>query len=241
MSTDVALKKSSIANVHVVAGTPAEMEQAQGDLVAWANSKVEEERSELADAEDNLAIAERSKWRKEPWKRRVAQHKKRLTFYEKVKAALEAGYYIVPPFPVQIFAIRTKAKKPRHEESARSWAEFRQKPLKLPIGDGKWVSPLPEIWQNVYEYRDKEGNDKTDVTFYPKDFNEVDFPFSFAKPQVLEATSKAMQSAIFDQLGVLPTFRTRGDPIVVGQILHPTPHKEPLTFFVSWWLDTKDL
>lgn len=224
-------------NVQLVAGTPAEMETAQGQLVAWADARIEEERNELADAERNLEVAIASHWRVEPWKRRITTHKAKITFYEKVRAALEAGYYIIPPFPAQVFAIRTDAKKPRKDHSTNRWETFQQNAKRLAEGKGRWVSPIPEVWQRVFPQQD--GSER--VQYYPNELLAPDFPFKLVKPQIVEATAKAMKEMIFDQIGILPTWNAGGDPIIVGQILNPSSHKEPLTFFIAWWLDTKDL
>lgn len=228
-------------NVHLVAGTPAQMQESQQELVQWSLGKLEAERAELAEAEENLRIARESKWRVRPWQARVRKHKQRLTFYAKVKAALEAGYYIIPPFPVQVFAIRTDKTKPKHEESTWPSARFTQGAKALPEGQGHWLSPNPEVWQSTINSTDREGNEVEKTIYYPEKFTEVDFPFRFVKPKVIEETAKAMKTMVFDQLGVLPRYALRGDPIVVGQIKHPTSHSEPLTFFVAWWLNTEEL
>lgn len=233
-------KAPPISNIHVVAGTPAEMEQAQAELIAWADSKIAAEQAELAEAQENLDIAKRNKWRVEPWRRQVRKRAQNITFYGKVRAALEAGYCIVPPFPVEVFAIRTKKRRPRGRTTKYRHETFRQTAEKLPEGQGKWVSPLPKIWQHYHAWTDGQGEQQECYTYNPRDFQEVDFPFTVAKPQILEATAAAMKSAIFDQLGVLPRYSC-GDPIVVGQILRPGQYKEPVTFFVAWWLDTADL
>jgi hypothetical protein len=79
------------------------------------------------------------------------------------------------------------------------------------------------------------------VTFTPGEFEDVEFPMTLVKPQVLDATAKAMARKIFDQIGVLPNRRAKGDPILVGLIIPPHRRHEPLTFFISWWLNTNDL
>ena len=43
------------------------------------------------------------------WRRELSKQKGRVEFYRKIEMALEAGYYIVPPYPLDIFfAIRTQ-------------------------------------------------------------------------------------------------------------------------------------
>ena len=241
MTKNAITKELGPKNVHVVAGTPAEMQQAQNDLIQWADSRIEHERIEMADAQENLDIARKAKWRVAPWQRRLKQHKNKITFYEKIKAALKDGYYIVPPFPVQVFAVRTDQKKPRHQTSTSQWTTFEQSPRKLPQGQGRYVNPVPEVWRTTDTFTKKDGTEGEKTTYWPKEFTEADFPFKTVKPQILKATSKAMGEMLFDQIGILPRWQAGGDPIVVGQILHPQSSKPPVTFFISWWLDTTDL
>ena len=91
-------------DVIAIARTPAEMEQAQNDLVVWAKGKLEAVRVELNEAQESLKIAKQSKWSTTRWQRVVGRARARMIFYTKVKRALEAGYYIVPPFPVDVVA-----------------------------------------------------------------------------------------------------------------------------------------
>ena len=75
--------------------------------------------------------------------------------------------------------------------------------------------------------------------YWAKEFKDIDFPFKLAKPQIMEATAAAMALKVFDQIGCLPQFRAP-DPIICGQILKPKD-RQPVTFFIAWWLDTKTL
>lgn len=60
------------------------------------------------------------------------------------------------------------------------------------------------------------------------------------KPQIIEATGRALSKKIFDWLGVAPSYRAV-DPMVIGCIKHWKKHQGPLHFFVAWWLDTDTL
>lgn len=227
----------------VMATSPAEMEGAQRSLILWCARKIQATKEELAEAKEQLEIARQNKWNTSAWSRQALKHERRGEFYRKIKSALEAGYYIVPPFPLDIFAIRTDRVNPERKDS-----EYRdnhnQKALSLPEGQGRYVDPKP-IRQGYIDKRKKADGTIRDVTmYYAREFASVDFPFKLAKPEVLGATAKAMALKIFDRLGVLPAFRA-ADPIVCGQILYPDQPRygEPktVTFFVAWWLDTKTL
>lgn len=242
MSDSAVVQLTHNGNLQLVATNPGQMEQCQGALVQWCRQKMELVKADLADAEENLAIAKKNKWRHAPWQRRVSMAKAKLTFYDKVERAVEAGYYIVPAFPVDVFAVRTDKPQPKREKSSYQFEQFRQSARLLPAGEGRYVSDLPEIWQQARPYIDsKTGEQKDIVSYYPDSFQDVDFPMTLVKPQVLDATAKAMARKVFDQIGVLPNRRSKGDPILVGQIIPPHRRYEPLTFFISWWLNTGDL
>lgn len=235
-------QKKPLQNVTLIAGTPGELEQAQNGLINWTIAKIESVCHELQEAEQNLELAKKNKWRSKPWQTQVNKHKRRITYYEKVRDALRAGYYIVPPFPhVDVFAIRTTKDKARKDSSTRYWPSFSQNPQLLPPGEGDYKSPDPQVWERTETITGKDGKEKNQVVRWPGKLLDVDFPFKTVKPQILEATQRAMSAKIFDTLGVLPRSGC-GDPIVVGTIREGNGHSgRETTFFVSWWFDTEDL
>lgn len=232
-------------DIHIFASSPMEMEKAQKALVQWATNRIAAVFQDIAEANENLATAKKNKWRHKPYESRVYRLKRKIVFYQKTREALKAGYYIIPPFPVDVFAIRTDRKKPNRRsdvtKSETSWSGHLQTPRLLPPGEGDYKSANPEIWRKDISYRDKDGNMVEQYDHYAKEFQDVDFPFTLVKPEVMTETARAMGMRVFDQLGVLPSGRTRGDPIVVGQIVHPEPYHDPMTFFVTWWLDTESI
>lgn len=65
-----------------------------------------------------------------------------------------------------------------------------------------------------------------------------------AKPHIMCAVERAMALKIFDDIGILPDpSPKKKDPIIVGRIYdNPTTyHRVPLTFMISWHLDTRAL
>ena len=229
-------------DLQLIARNPAEMESAQRGLVEWCDSKLRSLKRELEDAKESYEIARKNKWKSSRWKSVVNRINSRVIFYQKMLAVLEAGYFIVPPFPwLDVFAIRTDRKEPKWESSNDRYKEFRQSPRRnAEPGTGRYVSNLPVIWSRVHEWRNPEGEKQKEVIYHPKRFEEVDFPFSFVKPQLLDQLSKAMKLKVFDAFGVLPQSR-KADPIIIGQIMHPDTYGEPVSFFIGWWLNTSDL
>lgn len=232
----------------VVARDPEQMIRAQRSLTLWAARKIQSEKDLLRESQEQLDIATKSKWSTTAWRKRVKLSEAKIEFYKKIKSALEAGYYIVPPFPLDIFAVRTSRSTPKWENSNdKHIAAVAQT---LPEGEGRYVARALEVGEN-HRYGNKPDG-TTDFrnivsTWYnSRDFQSVDFPFKLAKPEIMAETAKAFALKIFDQFGVLPKAPTaavavRNDPIVCGQILAPHKNKAPVTFFVAWWLDTKSL
>ncbi len=228
-----------LVDVTFFATRPEEMAAAQGGMSEWFGRKVAAVRGELADAEANMREAADNGWRLAPFERAVDRLARDMTFYEKVKAAIDAGYFIVPPFPVDVFTIRTDRKKPAAKVSTSRWDRHLQTPRLLPVGEGRYVSDQPVTFQRTIPAADS-GKDRDVVEYFGKEFAEVDFPFALARPEIVKATAAAMALKIFDQLGALPN-SPNNDPIICGQILKPDRWRTPVTFFVAWWLDTKTL
>ncbi len=233
----------------VIAKSPSEMEAAQRSLILWAARKIQFQKQEIAEAEEQLRIAKERKWETAAWRKEVTKRENQANYFRKIKAALEAGYYIVPPFPIDIFAIRTDRKAPRHM-TGESRDNHDQLPSVLPIGEGRYVDPKPtrESYVEVEKRQDYKTNQMVDknITYYhATGFEDVTFPFKLARAEVKEAAINAMGLKIFDTLGVLPRTR-KPDPVVCGQIYVPNKKlwrhyevNEAVTFFVAWWLDTK--
>ena len=230
---------NDLDTVHFFARSPEEMVTAQNDLIDWAQHRIEDCYADLADAENNLHTARQHKWKVSGWQGRVSYIKRRLRFYEKVKIALRAGYWIVPPFPIDVFAVRTNTGVPRARPSSLS--RYPQWPIEptrdLPPGEGSYVKPDP-LCNRI---ADAEDSDKHRLL--PVGLQDADFPFKWVKPQVLSKTAEAMASKIFDEIGMVgaQTGRGCGDPMVIGRIKRPGQYQEPLSFFIAWWFPAKDL
>lgn len=229
----------------VVAQSPAEMEAGQRSLILWAARKIQMIKTELAEAQQQLALHQEKKWNTAGWRSQILKTQKRVDFYRKIKMALEAGYYIVPPFPMDIFAIRTKRSKP-HEYCGTSPDNHNQPAQILPPGEGRYVDPRPvrDSWDE--EKKNKDGTSRIVTNYFATEYQEVDFPFKLARAEIRSLTESAMKLKVFDRLGVLPRVRSP-DPIVCGQIIVPNQRiwrwdgGNTVNFFVAWWLDTKTL
>src|SRR5580658_2815423 len=181
----------------LIARYPHQMQDAQASLVAWCAAKIEELEHERDDLKDNYEIAVRNKWGASALKRAVDRVVKRVTYYTKMKAAFEAGYSLVPNFPVDIIAIRTTKIYPSPNASKSTPA--RQEPQILLPGEGEWQN------QSVDVIRTDHGTDeKPNIWYTANTFRPLEFPFVMAKPEIYEATEAAMTAKVFDKIGVLP-------------------------------------
>src|SRR5512146_188052 len=122
----------------VIATTPQGMIDAQSVTGGWVAKKLEGAKHELVLAEQTFNALQKAKLRTHAASAQINKARKRIAFYKKVQAALDAGYYIVPPFDVQLFAIRVKrGSGPPPDTGARYWR--REEPMKaLPAGGGEY-------------------------------------------------------------------------------------------------------
>jgi hypothetical protein len=228
----------------VIARNSSEMALAQAQLLAWAEAKIEVEKAALVDAEAQLAMAKSMKHRTVAYTKQVNLAKDSVNFYEKLKLAIQAGYTIVPNFPVQTIAIRTKRMVPKyHQYNARSHFGLPEVDAeRLPAGDGHYVDPVPSAGRKTLPAAG-EGSKEMTVIF-PTRFREVAFPATLAKVEVLQHLDRALKTKIFDSIGILPTVpKKKVDPMIIGQIHHKVSSTvtRVTSFMIAWWVDTRGL
>lgn len=231
-----------IEDTHLVATDPHQMAEAQHSMVAFCDAKLASLSGEMTSAHGIIDALRKANMSDARGRRLVTSIKKREAFYTKIKAALAEGYYILPPIPHQTFAIRSARElPPPNRQEGHTWKADEPKPPVLPVGEGENRSATVERHHvDTYEVKDKQGNPVKKYVYENVAWKDVDFPFFPVKPQIIEATSRALSKKIFDWLGVAPSYRAV-DPMVIGCIKHWKPHVGPLHFFVAWWLDTDTL
>ncbi len=225
---------SEVEDIALTATMPSEMVQSQQELIRWCERKVvlcQQEVNELWDAAER---ARKMKWKHQPMANLHTAAVKRLLYYDKVRAALVEGYYIVPNFPIQMFAIRTNKRRPAKMFEWKNWGDKQQDAQQLPVGEGEYVNPFPLV-----ERHTKSG--ETDSNSYSEatEWDEMEFPITMAKPQIMEVTSRAMALKIFDRIGVMPPTK-KEDPVIIGQIFRKHGGIEKVvSFMLAWYLDTR--
>lgn len=225
----------------LVALTPADLAPAQANLAAWCVRKIAALRAELADLEANLELATEHGWKHTSVEATLNRTARRITYYEKLQVAVNAGYLLIPNLNVDVFAVRVQRAKQPERVHDSSWpSNFEAKAQALPAGVGRYVDDV--VLQRDESYVENVAGKETHVRrFVSDDYDNVDFPVALVKPAVLEATTRAMALKVFDQMGVVRNDYPGKDPIVVGILLDPRGNRRRTTFFVAWWLDTASL
>ena len=223
---------------HLVALTPTDLATAQHSLIEWCDQRINHWICERKEAHEAHAHAVSHKWKSEPFLRLMKKADRRIGFYRKVRAALDAGYLIVPNFPMQIFAIRTTKTDARYEE--RNWNNgFEQKHQRLEQGKGEYKSSMPLVFHETRKRTDdKEGTEKV---YYPgKLRDEIEIPAHLVKPQIMQAVDRARALRLFDSIGIVSD--QAADPIVCGQIESEAGWgSKRVTFFLAWFVDLDKL
>lgn len=208
----------------VFATNPKELAVAQAALLEQLTVKRNAVQAEVDELTEGLATAVRNKWQTKTLRAAVKRRERTKLYYEKVMAAVSAGYLIVPDMQADIFAIRTAAGKPKAKRSRSLHWGLQQGAQQLPPGEGRYVSVNPMAEQHDI------GDGKTE--WVASDFQEVGFPVVGVKPQIMDATGRAMAWNLFDEIGLV---RAGGDPIVVGNIKGEGYRR--CWFFIAWWVD----
>lgn len=244
-------------DIVVLARNPSEMTAAQGALISWADRRIALLKQEVVTAQENLDIAKKNKWKTSGWVAALSRATQRVEFYEKVKAALEAGYCIMPDLPAQTIAVRTDKRRPP-SKVVKSSTHYGQHVPEVQtsspaLGEGRYVDPRPETVTWDETTKNAQGVDVTRYFAEATQFNEqFDFPMRLVRPEILEDTSRAMLLKIFDEIGILPTARSgmsplpatlsHNDPVVVGRIVRKQGYKRHvINFLIAWWVDSRNL
>jgi hypothetical protein len=222
----------------LMAKSPQELQVAHQDLLAWCAQKMEQMRQERLENNQLYDEAVKHKWNAVPFKNRMAACIRQMTFYRKIKEAIEAGFYVVPNFPIDIFAIRTNKSFPVGVVSTSAYHD--QAAMKLPPGEGEYFCPSPVLDEGTETYTDNQGKTKERATFWPKAWKDVQFPLALARPSIMSRTAEALKLRLFDEVG-LASDRS-GDPMILGRIKSPKHQYHPgVTFFIAWYLDLRKL
>ncbi len=235
-------------NLELTATNPKEMVECQQGAIEWCTRKLKLAIQERDELKEEFQIAQKNKWRSLALHRHWQLGIKRVQFYEKIQAALKSGYYIIPSFDAQIIVIRTDSAKPSKMISVTTYSSVNkeQDSKMLPLGQGDYKNPEPEQRQRTLKSFDEKGKPVLKYETWADHWKDIEFPLNMARPQIMRATSEAMALKIFDEIGVLPDYRRKADPVILGRIYKPqavVPKRnwESISFLIAWHLRTESL
>lgn len=242
MDQDQALVVKKDADLFVLAKNPQQMLSSHSKLILWADHKMQEVRSDVDSLKENLAKIKEAGWETHNMESVIRRQEKRFEFYEKLKAALSAGYYIVPDMSTAVFALRTKRKKPVPNTTAHSWSLADQTSESPKLGEGEYVNPNPVIESSEEEKEDG----KKETIRWAEEWRLVDFPFKTVHPEIITEVSRAMAMKIFDEVGIVSPQGSRsrrgGDPMIVGRVNFKNGYTQrSACFVIAWFLREQDL
>ena len=228
----------------MVATAPEQLPDLQVPLEGWAEKKLEEARAEYAELNEAAEVAKKQKWNTRALKNAAAKAMARCTFYDKVVAALKAGFMLFPPVPnADCIAVRTPASQVVEQERQTSdWDKPQPLALRNQInsrGVGTYKNPNLG-WTLWRQFKDDKGNDRKEWHLITA-LKDAVFPLSMAKPEILVATNAAMEMKIFDEIRLFPSTRqemTKGDPCILGVV---NSENRRLYFLISWRINQSDL
>ena len=244
--TALEVRSEETSSVHLIACNPIEMQSANADLIVWLNKKLTIVEGEIADLNASLEEARSQNWGMRSLKTQRDKAIENEGFYFKLLKAIEAGYTIVPDFPLEIFAIRVGRAAPTQGYLLSDVSQPRpydEEPDVMPPGHGEYVSAVPK---SIHYDRTYEPPGRAPVTSHitkPTEFRDVIFPLRAARHEVMSATAKAMALKVFDQIGICPAER-KPDPLIIGQVFTPLragARRKSCSFIIAWHLDLRML
>lgn len=229
----------------LVALSAGQMAAAQQKLVAHINKSITEVLAEREEALVNAEQARQHKWKYQPFRRLAARLMKRIEYLERVRAALLDGYVLVPNFEMRVIAIRTDRKYPAGKWSTNQMDATSNLPA---AGEGRYVGPGSSFRGAKFPGKNYKGEEIQVQHWIPSDFGDLEFPVTVVRPEILDATNRAMARKVFDEMGLAdgPSGVSPGgkrDPIMLGRIIDGSSgsrwNRRAVTFFVAWWLDPR--
>ena len=233
-----------IEQTSAVANSPAQLSELQAPLAGWARVKLNEARAEHQELTQAADEAKKHKWKASTIVKAAAAALSRVTFYDKVVKALEAGYMLFPPVPnADVIAIRTGLERAKSKtvEQSSSWGSpgIQEIPTdSLPSGEGEYKNPFCG-WFLMDLYNDEKGNEKKSWELLTC-LKQAEFPLVMAKPSIVAATNAAMEMKVFDEIRLFPFTQKRGDPCILGTVVDKHSERRH-HFLISWRIDARDI
>lgn len=222
----------------LIAFNPTELQESQDTLKTWLAEKHKHCLAHAQELQESCEHAKKHKWKSSTIGAAARRARNQANYYDKALKAVEAGFLLIPPFPLNIFAVRTVKDVPPSKVVNYSLNIPDAQPSQnVPAGKGRYVNVRPFYESDTY--KDEKGVEKNH--FWASRFDdEVAFPLEAMKPELMTRAKRAMMLNIFDEIGLVG--QRRGDPILVGSILLKDGyHEKRMNFFLAWWLDKDSL
>jgi len=226
----------------LLATDPQGMHDAQLHLAEWFRRKIVSLNEELSNVQKSLDTAKRCKWAIGTFRNQLSRIKGNILFYGKAREAINSGYFLIPNFPVDVFAVR-KSKTNPPPKGSTSWHLSEIPAEKLTIGKGEYFSsqahrvPVDEV-----EEKDYKGQLVKKDYYENVNIKEVQFPVVAMKAEIMTESEKAFALKLFDDIGICPPTR-RADPMIIGRIHGPKVGytEKFLSFLICWFLEPDSL
>jgi hypothetical protein len=240
---------ATVAPTSVVANTGESISGMAAPTLEWAERKLAAcvaERDELVTARDE---AKERKWKVSALAKAALNAIARVTFYEKVRDALSAGFLLFPPVPnADCIAIRVPDGMAYPDESydqiEGAWPRTKfsqQQAYSEPSGHGEYKSPSVS-WTMVRKWQKNLDGGKTETVrdWEALALKDPEFPLVMAKPEIIQCVSAAMELKVFDEIRMFPFERRKGDPCILGTVWDKRNHKYHY-FLISWLVREQDI
>lgn len=177
-----------VDNLALVALTPSDMPEQQRKLSAWCARKIDLVERELGHytALQEEAVNGGFKWT--TYAAGANRAAKRVDYYKKMQAAVDAGYLIVPNMPTITFAVRVKRGRPKRNESGYESSAAQALPELLPTGEGRYVDDTNFVDSEIVSGTDHQNKPIEKVRYFASAFDDdVDFPLQGVMPELVNA------------------------------------------------------
>lgn len=226
----------------VSATVPGRIPLTQSHLLPWIANKIRLLAQEQRDLQSALEQAIKSKFQTKAIRNSVNRLQKQIDYYQKLEIAIEAGYVLFPSTSdVELFAVRTGYSEPDHSWQSYHYGRVVEVPAeRLPEGVGEYVSNVPITTLHT-QTEEKDGKPIQRQYIQATDYQGVGIPLAACRAELIEACNNGMQLKVFDEIGLIRGRWRRSDPVIVGIIRKPNRDRDRVTFFLGWFVSTRDL
>lgn len=230
----------------IVATNPTELADAQHRMIADVDAKLKlaiAEAHEAKDMSNNMLAARLSPSQAKAIHKRATE---RCGYLARVKAALEAGYCMMPDMPGTVIAVRSARTTP--SPSAKRWMTWssnipdERATANLETGEGEYISPRQQLEEEKFPVKNHKGEMEDKTHYRALSLRAPDgIDRRFMRPRVVKQLTAAMEHRIFDEIVCVSpanTRRTSRDPIVLGRVVSG---RTVSAFLIAWFVDTAEL